>query len=115
MPTYAAPCNKTANTQLEMNHCANSGSEKEEEKQKELIKKLLTRMSTNGQTKLHKAQKAWKLYRKAQCEFETFGTIDGSINPMVYANCLDYLTKQQNKKLAYQLNCEEYDVSCGNQ
>lgn len=96
-----------------MNKCADSDFKKEEKKQEALLRKLMAKISPKGKVKLKEAQKNWVTYRKSQCEFEVFGYITGSIHPMVYTNCLERLTYEQNKKIRHQLNCVEGDLSCG--
>jgi uncharacterized protein YecT (DUF1311 family) len=102
-------------TQTAMNLCESENFKHADAELNAVYAKLLSKVSAAGQPKLREAQKYWIKYRDAQCEFETMGTIGGSIHGMVAAQCLTDLTAQQTKRLQHQLTCQEGDVSCGGQ
>jgi len=106
---------KNASDQLTLNECADKDFKASDAKLNEVYRALSSKTSQQGKTSLQNAQRAWLAYRDAQCRFETLGTIDGSIHPMVYASCMDKLTQAQTKLLGAQLHCEEGDWSCGGQ
>ena len=103
------------NTQTDMNLCEGDNFKQADIQLNAVYAKLMKKISAAGQIKLREAQKSWIAYRDAQCDFETLGTIDGSIHSMVAAQCLADLTEQQTKRLQHQLTCQEGDVSCGGQ
>ena len=105
----------TAQTQAEMNEQAGVKFHHADAELNTLYRDLMKKVSTPGQAKLHAAQQAWLKFRDAECEFETAGTIGGSINPMVFSHCLTGLTLQRNQQLKAQLTCQEGDLSCGGQ
>ena len=76
---------------------------------------LREKVSPEGSEMLEAARQAWIAYRDAQCAFDTFGARDGTIYPMVQSTCLASLTRAQTQLLNEQLECEEGDLSCGNQ
>jgi uncharacterized protein YecT (DUF1311 family) len=75
----------------------------------------MVRISSDGQARLRDVEKLWIQFRDQECAFETLGTADGSIHPMVLLICKTRLTDQRIKDLDAQLNCEEGDLSCGGQ
>jgi len=58
------------------------------------------------------AERAWIAYRDRECEFETGGTADGTIHPMLLALCLNEKTLVHTAEVTRQLNCQEGDPSC---
>ena len=76
---------------------------------------LLAAATTLGRAKLLAAQRAWLIYRDSECAYETEGTMDGSIHPMMVAGCLESVTRAQTARLNAQLHCQEGDMSCGGQ
>jgi uncharacterized protein YecT (DUF1311 family) len=77
--------------------------------------KLRAKISDAGKNKLQVAQQSWLHFRDQECEFETMGTVGGSIHSMIVAICLARLTDQRVKDLDAQLNCQEGNLSCGGQ
>ncbi|MGF6756170.1 uncharacterized protein YecT (DUF1311 family) [Paraburkholderia sp. GAS42] len=106
---------KNPMNQASMNMCASRDFKASDKKLNETYRALSTKSSRAGRDKLQKAQRAWLAWRDAQCEFNTLGSVDGSVHPMVHAACLDQLTQAQTKLLSEQLHCQEGDMSCGNQ
>jgi uncharacterized protein YecT (DUF1311 family) len=104
-----------ASTQLAMNECAERSFKAADAELNSTYKALTQKVTKPGLAKLKSAERAWIAYRDAQCAFETAGTEDGSIHPMVVSSCLEGLTRAQTKRLAGQMNCEEGDLSCGGQ
>lgn len=113
-PALAQNCGDLA-TQAEMNICANQELQKADAALNAAYKQLLAKTSPEGQASLRKAEKSWIAYRDNQCAFETLGTADGSIHPMMVSECETELTQAQAKRLSAQLQCQEGDVSCGGQ
>ena len=100
---------------MRLDECAGKDFKASDAKLNEVYRALSAKTSQKGKASLQSAQRAWLAYRDAQCQFETMGTIDGSIHPMAYASCMDKLTQAQTKLLSAQLHCEEGDLSCGGQ
>jgi uncharacterized protein YecT (DUF1311 family) len=104
-----------AQSQMELNQQAGAELRKSDERLNTVYKALLAKVSEAGKTKLQTAQQAWLRFRDQECEFETMGTVGGSIHSMIVAGCLTRLTDQRVKDLEAQLNCKEGDLSCGGQ
>ncbi len=114
-PAQADACREQAETQAELNVCADKAFQNAEKELASVTLELTTRISPAGRAKLRAALEAWRSWRDAQCEFETFGSADGSLHPMALAECYERLTLEYAETLRLQLDCEEGDVSCGGQ
>ena len=104
-----------AQSQMELNARAGSDLRKSDEQLNAVYNKLRAKISDAGKKSLQTAQQSWLRFRDQECEFETMGTVGGSIHSMVIALCLTRLTDQRIKDLDAQLNCQEGDLSCGGQ
>jgi len=98
-----------------MNECAERSFQAADAELNSTYNTLKQQVTEAGLVKLKSAERAWNLYRDAQCAFESAGTQDGSVHAMVASSCREGLTRAQTKRLAAQLNCEEGDASCGGQ
>jgi uncharacterized protein YecT (DUF1311 family) len=101
-----------AQSQMEMNAQAGSALQKSDAQLNAVYNKLRARISDAGKQKLLAAQQSWLRFRDQECEFETSGTLGGSIHSMMVAVCLTRLTDQRTKDLDRLLNCQEGDLSC---
>jgi uncharacterized protein YecT (DUF1311 family) len=104
-----------AQSQMELNQQAAADLRKSDEQLNAVYNKLRAKISDAGKKSLQAAQQSWLRFRDQECEFETMGTVGGSIHSMIVAICLTRLTDQRIKDLDAQLNCKEGDLSCGGQ
>lgn len=104
-----------AQSQMELNALAAGDLRKSDERLNAVYNMLRAKISEAGKKSLQTAQQSWLRFRDQECEFETMGTIGGSIHPMMVAVCLTRLTDQRIKDIETQLNCKEGDLSCGGQ
>ena len=104
-----------AQSQMELNAQSGSDLRKSDEQLNAVYNKLRAKISDAGKNKLQVAQQSWLHFRDQECEFETMGTVGGSIHSMIVAICLTRLTDQRVKDLEAQLNCQEGNLSCGGQ
>jgi len=102
-----------AQSQMELNAQAGSALQKSDAQLNAVYNKLRARISDAGKQKLLAAQQSWLRFRDQECEFETSGTLGGSIHSMIVAICLTRLTDQRIKDLEVQF--KEGDLSCGGQ
>ncbi|WP_062206489.1 lysozyme inhibitor LprI family protein [Aureimonas sp. AU12] len=102
-------------SQSALNDCAGRALEAADQSLNDIYKALIDRVSPQGRSALQTAQRAWIAYRDGQCAFETAGSTEGSLHPMMLATCLSDLTVMQTRRLEAQLRCEEGDLSCGGQ
>jgi uncharacterized protein YecT (DUF1311 family) len=104
-----------AQSQMELNAQAAADLRKSDEQLNAVYNKLRAKISDAGKKNLQVAQQSWLHFRDQECEFETMGTVGGSIHSMIVAICLTRLTDQRVKDLEAQLNCQEGNLSCGGQ
>lgn len=110
--TRAEDCSSQSMTQSDLTTCAQKHFEEADKALNDVYSNLVAKLSVDEKEKLKKAQRTWIAYRDAQCQFNTMGTNDGSVHPMVYAECLTTLTKQQAAILEEQGACPEGVLSC---
>lgn len=113
MPVNAqvTDCNDAID-QSTMNQCAEQDFKAADARLNSTYKALTQQLDTDSLERLKQAQRAWISYRDAQCAFESEPSQDGSIYPMILANCLEEITNAQTSVLERHLSCEEGDVSC---
>ena len=99
-------------SQTEMNQCARAKADGTEKELGAVYQALLKKVGPERQVKLKAAQDVWLAYRKRQCAFDTYGTRNGSVHPMVASECYEYYAIQHIKDLRNQLDCEEGNLSC---
>ena len=104
-----------AQSQMELNAQAAADLRKSDQQLNAVYNRLRAKISDAGKKSLQTAQQSWLRFRDQECEFETMGTVGGSIHSMIVAICLTRLTDQRIKDLETQLNCQEGDLSCGGQ
>jgi uncharacterized protein YecT (DUF1311 family) len=100
-PFKGTDCNK-AQTQMELNYCADKAFQAEDKTLNALYRKLMASYDAKDQALLRTAEKNWLAYRDSECEFETSGSEGGSIHPMEGSNCLTEKTKARIKELQAQ-------------
>jgi uncharacterized protein YecT (DUF1311 family) len=96
--TQTLNCNN-AQTQLEINVCADLFYQNADKKLNQVYQKLLPKLPKSRQQKLIDAQLAWVKFRDASCEFERSGYEGGTIAPAIYSACLEKFTKQRTQQL----------------
>jgi uncharacterized protein YecT (DUF1311 family) len=99
-------------SQMEMNAQAGADLRKSDQQLNAVYNKLRAKISDAGKKSLQTAQQSWLRFRDQECEFETSGTVGGSIHGMMVAICQTRLTDQRVKDLERLLNCQEGDLSC---
>lgn len=109
---WAADCNQTAKTQVEIDLCARKNVNKADGDLNTIYQTLADKISPENRKKLEEAKKAWQDFRKKQCEFNSSGVLDGSAHNMVMSDCYISLTIDYSKLLLSQINCEEGNLSC---
>jgi uncharacterized protein YecT (DUF1311 family) len=114
LPTVGAePCVNTA-TQSALTRCATEAYADAEAEMEAIYGQVAARLREEPSTAklLGEAQSAWAVFRDAHCRFTTSGTAGGSIQPMLYAACLERITRARSKDLDAWLSCEEGDLTC---
>jgi len=99
---------QNANTQLEMNSCANLSYKISDRNLNRVYKLVQERYRANAlmSESLIDAQLAWIKFRDTTCKFETNEYRGGSIAPLIYSTCLERITKERTAQLNQYLKGE---------
>ena len=113
-PALAQACDPADETQSGLNACAGAEYGAEDAKLNAAYGEIVKRLADDQESRklLQVSQRAWIAFRNAECAFATDGSKDGSIYPLLMAECLTGLTKARTQQLNVYLNCEEGDMSC---
>ena len=97
-----------------MTVCADQAFKKADAELNAVYKQITSRLKDNPDAAklLVTAQKSWVNFRDAECAFSTSSAAQGSIYPMLVAQCRDTLTRKRVVELKAYLHCEEGDMSC---
>ena len=85
-------CPVVAQTQLEMNQDAQAEYVKADAELNRTYKQLVVLLDKKEKQLLVKAQKNWILFRDTHCRFEISTYEGGSIQPLIWSNCLTECT-----------------------
>jgi len=98
----AQDCDRADESQTGMNICAATDYRAADAELNQTYDKILKRLGADDATKkrLKEAQRAWIAFRDAECDFATSGSRDGSIYPMIQAQCLEGLTSARSEQLS---------------
>lgn len=108
-----APDCAEAQTQMDLNHCADREFHKADAALNQTYARLKARTAEPGSLKrLVDAEKAWLAYRDRECDFETEDSIGGSIRPMEMAACYRDKTIARTAELKRQIECPGGDPTC---
>jgi uncharacterized protein YecT (DUF1311 family) len=103
----AVDCNN-AQTQLEMNLCAGRAAKESDRQLNIAYKKVQNSYKSTDtpaddrarqQKALTNAQLAWIKYRDSNCTWQASKFDGGSIQPMIYANCVDRMSQERTQEL----------------
>lgn len=110
----ADDCNRNDETQMGLNICAGADYKAADDKLNAAYGEIMKRLADDQEARklLQTAQRAWIGFRDAECNFATDDSKDGSIYPMLQANCLQAQTEDRLKQLSTYLNCQDGDMSC---
>jgi uncharacterized protein YecT (DUF1311 family) len=101
-------------TQVTMNACAAQAFQRADADLNATYKQIASRLKSDASTAklMVNAQKSWLAFRDAECEFSTSGAVQGSIYPMLVAQCRTRLSIARCAELKAYLHCEDGDPSC---
>ena len=87
-------------SQIEMNQKASTNYKKADAKMALIYKKVqMETVSDNDKKLLLDAQRTWIKYKEAHCKSASASYAGGSIQPLIYFNCLTEITKERIKQL----------------
>ena len=103
-----------ATTQAQLNECAARGYRDADAQLNSTYGAIMARLEkgSDAATKLTSAQRAWILFRDAECQFVSTHVDGGSAQPMVIDMCLEAQTRARTQALLQYLKCGEGDLSC---
>lgn len=110
---FADDCDN-AKTQTDMNQCAARQNQAADKALNDVYRQISQRLKASPAAKkqLVSAQRAWLVFRDAECTFSASGVTGGSAWPLVYADCLKTQNIARTQALKGYLACEEGDLSC---
>jgi uncharacterized protein YecT (DUF1311 family) len=94
-------CRDTAMTQREMNACAGSKASEATEKLTRLMGELKDTLDDKKWNELQHLQEQWEQFKDENCQWEADFFEGGSVQPMMYAGCLEDYNLQRIKQLKY--------------
>ena len=103
---------KNPKTQLELSACAGKDAQAADAELNHVYGQLIAKYDEPNRNALVLAERAWVVYRDAECSYETALSIGGTIHPMMVALCMTAKAKARTKDLNDQLNCKEGDLDC---
>lgn len=111
---FSQECDLNDESQMGMNICADAAYKAADARLNKAYAavRAATDDSAGSRKLLVEAQRAWIAFRDAECAFSTEDSKDGSIYPMLMAECLESLTDERTKQLEAYIECPEGDVSC---
>jgi uncharacterized protein YecT (DUF1311 family) len=111
---FADGCMDTAVSQGQMNSCAHKSYQEADKTLNDAYRNATARVSADAAAKkrLVTAQRAWIVFRDAECDFVASSVGEGSAGPMVKLGCLEDLTKTRANEIQKYLDCPEGDLSC---
>ena len=103
-----------ASSQAAMNICADQAYRKTDGELNAVYRQITARLKDDKERieLLVTAQKSWLAFRDAECTFSNAASAQGSVYPMLVAQCRDGLTRKRVDDLKTYLKCEEGDLSC---
>jgi uncharacterized protein YecT (DUF1311 family) len=88
-----------AQTQLEMNQTAQINYKKADKELNKVYALLMKSLDKTEAQLLKTAQKNWIRFRDSHCQFDSHPYEGGSMQPLVYATCLEEITKKRIAEL----------------
>jgi uncharacterized protein YecT (DUF1311 family) len=112
-PAAARDCGN-AISQGDMTACAADGLREADATLNDLYRQIMARLRDNQPARqaLQDSQRAWIGFRDAECAFATVNSRDGSVAPMLVAQCRQRLTALRVAQLRDYLHCSEGDLGC---
>lgn len=101
-PKKNDPC-ADPQTQAEMTQCAANAYKAADAVLNQVYPKLMATLDEDEKAELKAAQNAWLKYRDTNCDFVADQYKGGTMRPMIYAGCLEDLTKKRTAELRAQI------------
>ena len=95
---------KAPQTQMAMNYCAHSAYQAADRTLNQVYQKTMAAQPGQHRNALYQAQIAWLRYRDLACNSYSLMAAGGTMQPMLYSNCLAGLTTARTGLLQEQLD-----------
>jgi len=105
-------CTSRSLNMMQLDQCAGREFRAAEATLDALYLSMMAKYDAPNRALFEAAQRSWRAWRDAECEYETNGTAGGSINSMIQTQCRTAKTNGRLKELDAQLHCGEGDLSC---
>ena len=96
------PC-ANPQTQIEMTQCAADAYKAADKVLNQVYQQLVAKLDDEEKAQLKEAQTAWLKYRDTNCDFVADQYKGGTMRPMIYAGCLEGVTKKRTSELRDQI------------
>ena len=96
------PC-ANPQTQTEMTQCAAEAYKAADKVLNQVYQQLVAKLDDEEKAQLKEAQVAWLKYRDTNCDFVADQYKGGTMRPMIYAGCLEDVTKKRTTELREQI------------
>jgi uncharacterized protein YecT (DUF1311 family) len=106
-----SPC-AGIDTQSGLSQCAALEMEKADAELTHVYNRLMVELEPKKKQQLKIAERAWIIYRDESCKFIGLERDGGSMQGMTIAMCRTELTKEQTRRLTWQLNCRLSQQDC---
>lgn len=101
-PKKNDPCAEPQ-SQAEMTQCAVNAYKAADVVLNQVYKQLVAKLDDEEKVQLKDAQNAWIKYRDTNCDFVADQYKGGTMRPMIYAGCLEDVTKKRTTELRTQI------------
>ncbi|HEX4533433.1 MAG TPA: lysozyme inhibitor LprI family protein [Rhizomicrobium sp.] len=108
----AIDCNSNSLSQADQDDCAGRDYKKSDAALNAIYKTMMSKYDVANGALLKTSEKTWLAYRDAQCDYETNGSVGGTMNPMLVTICKTRMADERVKLLNAQMKCEDGDLSC---
>jgi uncharacterized protein YecT (DUF1311 family) len=108
----AQECDRSDDSQQMMNICAGEDYQAADASLNAAYQNLASSGDANSRKLLQTAQRAWIVFRDAECARSTAASEGGSIHPLEMSQCLTRLTDDRIKQLAGAAPCDDGDAGC---
>ena len=97
-PPADDPCGRAA-TQLDLTQCAGKQREKADAAMEKVYASLLKDLDEDHAPILEKSQKAWVVYRNADCDLYSSQFLGGSAQAQLYDECMAAMAAERTRAL----------------
>ena len=102
-PAQRDPCGDDAQSQSEMNICADKKFKAADAVLNRVYNQLAAKLEAGARAKLKAAEVSWLKYRDDNCDYEAAQFEGGSMQPLIRSSCLERMTKARTAELRGQL------------